>query len=241
MSPAFNVCLLRSRNSSTRERDEAEGRQHNQAIAFKCVADWTDHRAWRDFCTTYDPLIQSWCRGYGLDESTQEDLCQEIRIRLVDRMRMYQYDTGRTFRGWLRKFCHSRAIDLLRRRRTEIFAFLADQSADALAVLLAVDATGGEESEEPEEAESRHSLMLRQAEQVQHAVKQRVEPQTWPASGGSPWMAAPCVRLPTKWGCRMRRCSRARKRVGRMLRAEGKRRLVQQYPVGPETIAPDIL
>ena len=92
----------------------------------KRVADWADRLAWCDFCTSYDPLIHSWCRGYGLDGSALEDLCQEIRIKLADRMRTYQYDPGRTFRGWLRKFCHSRAVDVLRKRRTEFVRFLAD-------------------------------------------------------------------------------------------------------------------
>ena len=97
----------------------------------KRVAEWADHAAWCDFCTTYDPLIRSWCRGYGLDGGALEDLCQEILIKLADRMRTYQYDPGRTFRGWLRKFCHSRAVDLLRKRRAEFVCFLADQPADA--------------------------------------------------------------------------------------------------------------
>jgi RNA polymerase sigma factor (sigma-70 family) len=191
------------------------------------VADWADHRAWCDFCTTYDPLIHSWCRGYGLDGSALEDLCQEIRIKLVDRMRTYQYDAGRTFRGWLRKFCHSRAVDLLRRRRSGVVLFLADQPADALAVLLAVDATGGEEREE---AESRRSLLLRQAEQVQHAVKQRVEPQTWQAF----WRIAVDGRSVREtaddMGMSYAAVFAARKRVGRMLRAEGKLQLSQRRP-----------
>ncbi len=191
------------------------------------VADWADHRAWCDFCTTYDPLIHSWCRGYGLDGSALEDLCQEIRIKLVDRMRTYQYDTGRTFRGWLRTFCHSRAVDLLRRRRRGVVLFLADQPADALAVLLAVDATGGEEREE---AESRRSLLLRQAEQVQHAVKQRVEPQTWQAF----WRIAVDGRSVREtaddMGMSYAAVFAARKRVGRMLRAEGKLQLSQRRP-----------
>jgi DNA-directed RNA polymerase specialized sigma24 family protein len=145
----------------------------------------------------------------------------------VDRMRTYQYDAGRTFRGWLRKFCHSRAVDLLRRRRSGVVLFLADQPADALAVLLAVDATGGEEREE---AESRRSLLLRQAEQVQHAVKQRVEPQTWQAF----WRIAVDGRSVREtaddMGMSYAAVFAARKRVGRMLRAEGKLQLSQRRP-----------
>ena len=91
-------------------------------------------------------------------------------------MRTYQYDPGRTFRGWLRQFCHSRAVDLIRKRRTELARFVDDQPADEL--LLAVDMF---DAAEDEDSESRRSLLLSQAEQVQHAVKERVEPQTWQA------------------------------------------------------------
>ena len=145
-------------------------------LLLKRVADWADHRAWCDFFKTYDPLIRSWCRGYGLDDGVLEDLCQQIWIELADRMRTYQYDPGRTFRGWLRQFCHSRAVDLIRKRRAESAHFLVDQPSDEL--LLAVDRFGGEEDEE---SESRRLLLLSQAEQVQHTVKERVEPQTWQA------------------------------------------------------------
>jgi hypothetical protein len=69
----------------------------------KRVADWADQPARRDFRVRYDPLIHSWCGGYGLDSSTLKDLCQPVSIELADRMRTHQYDPGRTFRG-----CRSR-------------------------------------------------------------------------------------------------------------------------------------
>jgi RNA polymerase sigma factor (sigma-70 family) len=117
-------------------------------LLLKQVADWADHPAWCDFFRNYDSLIHLWCQGYGLDYGTLEDLCQQIWIELADRMRTYQYDPGRTFRGWLRQFCHSRAVDVLRKRRKELDRFLSDQPADVR--LLGVDAISGEEREEPE-------------------------------------------------------------------------------------------
>jgi RNA polymerase sigma factor (sigma-70 family) len=204
-------------------------------LLLKRVADWADHRAWCDFFRTYDPLIRSWCRGCSLDDGTLEDLCQQIWIELANRMRTYQYDPGRTFRGWLRQFCHSRAVDLIRKRRTELGRFIADQPDNEL--LLAVDVV---DSEEDEDSESRHSLLLSQAEQVQHTVQVRVEPQTWQAF----WRIA-------VGGCSFRETAKdmgmsyaavfaAHKRVGRMLRAEGKRRLTQGYSRSPEAVAPGL-
>ncbi len=204
-------------------------------LLLKRVADWADHPAWCDFFRSYDSLIRSWCRGYGLDDSTLEDLCQQIWIELADRIRTYQYDPGRTFRGWLRQFCHSREVDLLRKRGTESVCFIDDQPADAF--LLAVDMF---DCAEDAASESRHSLLLRHAEQVQHAVKQRVEPQTWQAF----WRIAidGCSFRETAEALGMSYASAfaAHKRVGRMLRAEGKRPLNQRYPANSEAIAPDV-
>jgi RNA polymerase sigma factor (sigma-70 family) len=156
---------------------QKEGSTTSPAL-LKRVADWRDHPAWCDFCASYDPLIHSWCGGYGLDGSTLEDLCQEIWVELADRMRTYQYDPGKTFRGWLRKLCNSRALDLIRRRRTRSVRSLADQPADSLSLLLAVEATA---SEEHEALDSDRRILLRQAAQVQLNVQQRVDPRTWQA------------------------------------------------------------
>lgn len=140
------------------------------------VVDWGNQPAWAEFFRSYDPLIHRWCGRYGLDSSTLEDLCQQIWIELATRMRTYRYDPGRTFRGWLRRFCQSRAIDLLRRRRAETVEWLDDQPAGARAVL-EVDGDGA--GVEGEVSGPRRALLLRQGERVQDAVKRRTEPRTW--------------------------------------------------------------
>jgi RNA polymerase sigma-70 factor (ECF subfamily) len=202
----------------------------------KRVADWADHPAWCDFRNSYDPLIRRWCAGYGLDASALEDLCQEIWIKLAHRMRTYQYDPGKTFRGWLRKFCHSRAVDQFRKRRSEPIRFLADQPADALALLLAVDPIG---SEEDEQLQSRRSLLLRQAEQVQQAVEQGIEPRTWQAFWRFAVDGCSIRETADDLGMSYAAVFAAHKRVARMLRAEGRRRLAEQYPEAGDAIPSD--
>jgi RNA polymerase sigma-70 factor (ECF subfamily) len=201
-------------------------------LLLKRVADWADHSAWCDFFRNYDPLIRCWCRGYGLDDDTIDELCQQIWIRLADRMRSYQYDPGRTFRGWLCQFCYCRAIDLIRKQKKEFVCCLAAEPAGALS--LAVDVI---DSEECEWADSRRSLLLRQAEQAQHLVKQRVDPQTWQAF----WRIAvdDCSVRETAddMGMSYAAVFAAHKRVERMLRAEGQRRLAQRNSGEPEVIA----
>ncbi len=204
-------------------------------LLLKRVADWADHPAWFDFFLAYDPLIRSWCGGYGLDGGIFEDLCQQVWIELAARIRTYQYDPGRTFRGWLRQFCHSRAVDLLRKRKTEHVRSLADRPTEAL--FPAQDTIGGPEYEE---TDSRRSLLLCQAEQAQHTVKQRVEPQSWQAFWRIAVDGCSIRETADEMGMSYAAAFAAQKRVGRMLRAEGKIRLTQRHPGGPEAIAPEM-
>ncbi len=61
--------------------------------------------------------MREWCRGYRLDNDSIEEICQRVWIELADRMKSFQYDPNRTFRGWLRRLCESRVVDFLRNGR----------------------------------------------------------------------------------------------------------------------------
>ena len=140
------------------------------------LVDWRDDAAWREFVERYRPLIQVWCRRMRLDADTTEELCQRIWINLAHRMSSFQYDPSRKFRGWLRRLCHSRAVDLLRERQAHPVCFLADELPGASRQFAdAVDA------DEENEAVSRCPALLRLGKQVHDSVKCQVEPQTWHA------------------------------------------------------------
>ena len=83
----------------------------------KEVADWENRPAWFRFRDTYDPVLARWCRSYGLDRDSIDEVCQRIWIELADRMKTFEYDPNRTFRGWLRRLCESRVLNFLRQRR----------------------------------------------------------------------------------------------------------------------------
>ena len=65
------------------------------------TADWLDHAAWQEFVARYNPLIESWCREYCLDDDLAGDVSQLFWIELADKMRSFRYDPSRRFRGWL--------------------------------------------------------------------------------------------------------------------------------------------
>ncbi len=192
------------------------------------LGDWRDHEAWVDFVTRYDPVIRFSSRRYRLDAESTEELCQRVWIDLARRMRTYRYDPGKTFRGWLRRLCQSRAIDLLRKKKANAVESLDDQPAGSLLE----DASAAIEVDES--AASERPVLLRQAEEVQDAVRRRVSERTWQVF----WIIAiegQSVReTSAAAGISYYAAFAAEKRVGRMLREEGQRLLAEPRVLEPE-------
>jgi RNA polymerase sigma factor (sigma-70 family) len=185
------------------------------------LGDWRDHEAWVDFVTRYDPVIRSTSGRYRLDAESTEELCQQVWIDLARRMQTYRYDPGKTFRGWLRRLCQSRAIDLLRKKKANAVKWLEDQPAASLLQ----DASAGIEVDES--APSERPLLLRQAEEVQEAVRRRVGERTWQVFWNIAVEGQSVRETSATAGISYYAAFAARKRVGRMLREEGQRLLAK--------------
>jgi RNA polymerase sigma factor (sigma-70 family) len=192
------------------------------------LGDWRDHEAWVDFVTRYDPVIRSTSSRYRLDAESTEELCQRVWIDLARRMPSFRYDPGRTFRGWLRRLCQSRAIDLLRKKRANAVEWLEDQPSASLLQ----DASAGIEVDET--APSERPLLLRQAEEVQDAVRRRVGERTWQVFWNIAVEGQSVRDTSAAAGISYYAAFAARKRVGRMLREEGQRLLAKPRVVEPE-------
>jgi RNA polymerase sigma-70 factor (ECF subfamily) len=61
-----------------------------------------DRRAWDRFVELYTPLLLSWGRRAGLQESDAADLVQDVFVTLVQIMPTFTYDRQKSFRAWLR-------------------------------------------------------------------------------------------------------------------------------------------
>lgn len=175
------------------------------------LGDWTDRRAWSEFHHRYDPVIRDAVARFRLDPEMVEELCQRIWIDLARCLRTYRYDPGSRFRGWLRRLCYSRAIDLYRLRRAE-----SRQWSGAIPTDLP-DRSGVDEVED--EDEDRPALVL-QAERIQELVRRRVDDRTWRVF----WRIAvneESVRaVADEIGLTYAAAFAAQKRVRRMLREE---------------------
>jgi DNA-directed RNA polymerase specialized sigma24 family protein len=186
----------------------------------KKVADWGDHLAWVRFRDTYNPLLERWCRGYGLDEDTVDEVCHRIWIELADRMKTFEYDPDRTFRGWLRRLCESRVLNFLRQRRTASLLSLNEwrEGLESIASRRLTDPDVTDEG-----GDLPHLFLLAEAEKVQATVRAKVKPHTWDAF----WLIAVCdwsvERTAQSLEMTHTAVYAARERVARMLGDEGNR------------------
>ena len=90
-------------------------------------------------------------------------------------MPSYQYDPGGSFRGWLRRLCHHRAIDLLRERQDDRFEALnGEELIDGQSLGVGIDG----ETDDGDVASGR-VLLLREAIAVQEEVRNKVKPIRW--------------------------------------------------------------
>ena len=184
------------------------------------LGDWRDHDAWVDFVVRYEPMIRFTSSRYRLDAATTEELCQRVWIDLARRMRTFRYDPGLTFRGWLSRLCQSRAIDLLRKKKADIVQSLEDHPAS---LRLHEDGALGFEAEEG--VTSERPLLLRMAEQVQDAVRRRVDERTWQIFWKIAVLGQSVRETSEAAGMSYYAAFAAQRRVGRMLREEGQRLL----------------
>lgn len=59
-------------------------------------------RSWGDFIDLYTPLLFRWANHAGLREADAADLVQEVFVVLIQKLPEFDYDTGRSFRAWLK-------------------------------------------------------------------------------------------------------------------------------------------
>lgn len=196
----------------------------------RAISDWRNHAAWTEFRNRYDPLLRRCCACLGLNGEAADEVCQETWIEVAKRMRSFVYDPRGTFRGWLWKVCHHEAMDFLELRRSEQ-AFPLDERDEY--VRLDRHSVGLDESMEEvaagpltsfEEATSTLAGLLREAEEIQAAVRRRVEPHTWEAF----WLVGIVLWTvdETAQHLRMKNAAvyKAKARVTKMLQDEGRLR-----------------
>jgi RNA polymerase sigma factor (sigma-70 family) len=179
-----------------------------------------DDPAWREFFSRYAPFVGARCSVYGLDSAAVDELCQRVWVELARRMPSFQYDPGRSFRGWLRRLCHHRAIDLLRERRDHGLEVLDDEE---LIDGRWLDEDNDADPEAVDVASGRLRL-LREALLVQEEVRRRVKPARWEAFWRVVIEGQSVGEAAAAFGMKYATVYAGVNHVAELLRSEGRRR-----------------
>jgi DNA-directed RNA polymerase specialized sigma24 family protein len=182
------------------------------------VAALLDNPAWFEFFQRYDPLLRSWCSAYGFDAALVDELRQRIWVELARRMPSYQYDPQGSFRGWLRRLCHHRAINLYHEcRDNRCFSLGEDDLIDARW-------TAAGELDQYDEFAPGGSRLLEEALEVQMAVQRKVKPSRWEAFWRVVIEGESMSEVAAALGLKYATAYAGVNHVARLLRQEGRRR-----------------
>jgi RNA polymerase sigma-70 factor (ECF subfamily) len=131
-----------------------------------------DQSAWGEFVDRYGRKIYGWCRQWGLQDADAQDVTQMVLARLADKMRAFNYDPKRSFRGWLRTLVDHAWSDFISSRRRP---GLGTGDTDVLDRLHSIEARDdlARQLDEQCERDLLEEAMLR--------VRLRVEQRTWNA------------------------------------------------------------
>jgi RNA polymerase sigma-70 factor (ECF subfamily) len=136
-----------------------------------------DSSGWRRVVALYAPLLQHWCRRWGVQGADADDLVQEVfhaaAQSIVNFRREHSTDT---FRGWLRTITRYKVLDFWRshERRPEAFG-----GSEALQRLQQVPEI---EADDPDDAEQSSAVFHRALGLLQGEFEQRTWQAFWRAT-----------------------------------------------------------
>jgi RNA polymerase sigma-70 factor (ECF subfamily) len=129
-----------------------------------------DQDAWGEFDRRYSPRIRSWCLRWGLQPVDADDLCQQLLLKLLDKLRTFVYDPSRSFRSWLKTVARHAVSDFVRQRVEKV-----EGSGDNLIGRL----LAGMEAPRDLAQQLEEQFDLDLLEVARSRARQRVKPATW--------------------------------------------------------------
>jgi RNA polymerase sigma-70 factor (ECF subfamily) len=141
--------------------------------------------AWERFVQLYRPLLHTWAKRQGFNDSDADDLTQEVLVKLMTELPHYTRREGDSFRGWLSRVTANQCRDFRRRRATRPLP-----AADGL--------SGVEEPvlREFEEEEYRKALVANGLK----AIQSEFEAKTWSAFERVKLLQRPAAEVATELG-----------------------------------------
>src|SRR5271165_1048092 len=97
------------------------------------LRDPSDHQAWVEFVSLYEPVAYRLLRRHGLQDADARDVMQELFIAVSKSIDRWDPSKERgSFRGWLRRVARNLVINWLKQRERRA---LASGSSDEQALL----------------------------------------------------------------------------------------------------------
>jgi RNA polymerase sigma-70 factor (ECF subfamily) len=171
----------------------------------------TDQEAWAEFVRRYGRLIYQWCRRWRLPEAEAEEVTQAVLVRLVERLRTFDYDPRSSFRAYLKTLTHYAWCDFLESRRRPDAGSGDSNVMDALAGAEARD----DLAERLQREFDQEALGLAMAR-----VQARVEPRTWDAFRLTALEGRSGAEAAAELGMQVASLFAARSKVQRLIREE---------------------
>jgi RNA polymerase sigma-70 factor (ECF subfamily) len=131
-----------------------------------------DQQAWAAFVDRYGPLIYTWSRRWGLQDADARDVTQMVLLKLAQKMPVFHYDPGGSFRAWLKILTQHAWSDFVAARQRP---GRGSGDSDAREALEAVEARDDLVQRLQEEFD--RELL----EEATRRVRQRVDPRSWEA------------------------------------------------------------
>jgi RNA polymerase sigma-70 factor (ECF subfamily) len=180
-----------------------------------------DQSAWTEFLARYEPSVLTWCRGFGLQDADALDVTQNVLLRLARKMKTFQYDPARSFRGWLKTLTRNAWKDLIEQRQRP------DQSSGDHAVMeLLANVQAGEGLVNC----LKEQFDLEVLEEAKSRVQWRVEGQSWEAFRLTAMLNSPVAAVAEQLGMSVFAVYKAKRRVVQMLRDEVRRMEEEDQP-----------
>jgi RNA polymerase sigma-70 factor, ECF subfamily len=129
--------------------------------------------AWKQLHFLYGPLVDRWCRGWGVQPADMDDIRQEVFQAVATALIGFRRDRpGDSFRGWLWMIARRKFLDLCRKQSQQPEASGGSGAYERLQLLPEPPELPTDEP--PEEVSDLHHRAL-------ELIKSQFEERTWQA------------------------------------------------------------
>jgi RNA polymerase sigma-70 factor (ECF subfamily) len=189
-----------------------------------------DQGAWACFLDRYQPLLEQWCRRFGLNGVDSEDAVADLLVKLLDQDLLRQFDRSRPFRAWLRALVQNAVRDQQRKRQRRP----GDWGRGGSEVRQQMEQLEDGEGELARDLLAGMQRDLQAAQRIEEAVRGKVGGKTWQAFVLRALEELPAREVAERLGMTAGCVHQARYSVGKLLRQEADRRRAGPAAEGEE-------